>query len=290
MPKHICLLIHSLMRDGSPEPLAHRELFIRINDVERMIMSLRDRGYRFVLPMNAGNVLDPTCSVTFDDGYYNNTYFLDIAEKYNVPFIVFVNSYNIIHQTPFIWDIWEKMGKNGRIIANDYEEMYNSLRPEEKRDLLKCDIHRPFTVEELEDFVSHPLCHLAPHTHTHQTLIGRHAKKLDSELEKNISFLSVFQRCLLDDFSLPCGLHSPAIRRKILKRFKRIYTIDGGEFSLKDRIIGRISLVSPDMEGDLLFQIQRSFRWRSRLLRKSLTIFYSNPIFNRIALGREEVF
>jgi len=281
--EHICLVIHCLKRKSSPPFLAHKELFIQLKDVEKMIRTLRQAGYKFVLPMNIKESDGPTCSLTFDDGYFNNSYFLELAEKYNTPFILFLTSYNIVSQTPFIWDIWEATRGNKLRMSYliNYRKLYEKLRPEEK-DLLKNENHRPYTMDELKIFASHPLAYLAPHTHTHQPIIGKYITNMDSELQENISFLNFFSGTLVDDFSLPCGLYTSSTKKRLLDRFKRIYTIDGGGFSPSDRVINRISLINPDVGGDLMAQIEKSFQRKSRLLRKIANIRYSNSLFSRI--------
>ena len=99
---------------------------------------------------------------------------------------------------------------------------------------------------------------------------------------ENLSFLSGFKNALTDDFSLPCGLHTRRLTRKLLARFKRIYTIDGGGFSPQDRVINRISLINPEVGGPLRGQIKQSFSAKARLLRKAINIRYSNRLLYRI--------
>jgi len=282
MRKHLCLVIHCRQRETSKSPLAHKELFVQLKDVEQMIGTLRHMGYKFVLPMEIKESDGPTCSLTFDDGYFNNSYFLELSEKYNVPFILFLTSYNIINQTPFIWDIWEATRDDKwRMSFFNYRELYEKLRPEEK-DLLKNENHRPFTMEELIAFASHPLVYLAAHTPTHQPVVGKYIQNMNYEMEENILFLNSFSRSLVADFSLPCGLYTTLAKKMLLERFQRIYTIDGGGFSPSDRVINRISLINPDVGGDLMAQIEKSFQWRPRLLRKIMNIRYSNSLLSRI--------
>ena len=282
MRKHLCLVIHCLQRETSKSTLAHKELFIQLKDIEKMIRTLRQSGYKFVLPMEIKEHEGPTCSLTFDDGYFNNSYFLELAEKYSVPSILFLNSYNIINQIPFIWDIWEATrGGKWRMSFFNYRELYENLRPEEI-DLLKNENHRPFTMDEIKTFASHPLAYLAPHTRTHQPIVGKYITNMDSELQQNISFLNSFSSSLVNDFSLPCGLYTPSTKKMLLERFQRIYTIDGGGFSPSDRVINRISLINPDVGANLMAQIEKSFQWKSRLLRKIMNIRYSNSLLSRI--------
>jgi peptidoglycan/xylan/chitin deacetylase (PgdA/CDA1 family) len=265
-----------------PEPQAHRELFIEPAELQTLFGSLKSEGYRFTLPGDAREDNQPVCCVTFDDGYFNNRYFIEIAEKNDIPFILFLNSYNVTHQVPFIWDIWEAT-RTARwpLSSADYRILYESLSPDEKS-LLNNDAHRPFTPEELECFAAHPLVHLAPHGHTHQPMVGRYLEGMDAEIDSNLAFLAPYQNTLPGEFSMPCGLYTGRLKRKLLTRFTRIYTIDGAGFKSGDRIIDRISLISPEYGGDLREQIKRSFGVKARLMRKALNIRYSNRVLYRM--------
>jgi peptidoglycan/xylan/chitin deacetylase (PgdA/CDA1 family) len=279
--KNLCLVIHCIRDNIAPEPVAHKELFIHLSDIDALIRSLKEDGYRFNLPGRVAKSDGPVCSLTFDDGYYNNSNFLETAEKHGVPFILFLTSYNVIHQIPFIWDIWEASRTEKLPISSvDYQKLYESLNGNEK-DFLYNDSHRPFTPEELEAFAAHPLVHLAPHGHTHQPMVGKYLKRIDAEIDNNLTFLAKYENTLKEDFSLPCGLYTRYVKKRLLKRFERIYTIDGGDFSPGERVIHRISLINPDFGGPLREQIKRTFSIKSQLIRKAINIRYSNSFFYR---------
>ena len=265
-----------------PEPQAHRELFIRPAELQTLFGSLKSEGYRFMLPGDVAPGEEPACCVTFDDGYFNNRHFLETAEQFGIPFVLFLTSYNVAHQVPFIWDVWEvTRSQRWPISSVNYRGLYDSLTPEE-RALLNNDAHRPFTPEELEAFTAHPLVHLAPHGHTHQPLVGKYMERAEVELDENLVFLEKYKGTLREDFSLPCGLYTRRLARMLLDRFTRIYTIDGGGFSPQNRIINRISLVHPDYGGPLREQIAKSFRAKARLLRQALNLRYSNRLLSRL--------
>jgi len=274
--------MHCIRDKSAPEPIAHRELFIHISEVETLIRNLKQEGYRFALPGDIGQSDGLVCSLTFDDGYFNNRYFLEVAEKYGVPFILFLTSYNVIHQIPFIWDIWEATRtEKWRTSSADYRNLYENLNPNEKN-LLNNDSHRPFTQEELDAFAAHPFVYLAPHGHTHQPMVGNYLEVMDAEIDNNLDFLSRYANILKKDFSLPCGLYTGRVKKRLLAHFERIYTIDGGDFLPGDRVIHRISLINPDFGGPLMEQIKRSFGIKSRLLRKAINIRYSSSLFYRL--------
>jgi hypothetical protein len=279
--KNLCLVIHCILDKRSPAPQVHPELFIPLADVQELLICLKAEGYCFKLPGNIGRSDGPVCSLTFDDGYFNNSYFLEVAQKYDIPFILFLTSYNVIHQVSFIWDIWKATrAEKWPISSADYSKLYENLNRNE-RDLLSQDNHRPFTQDELDAFADHPLVYLAPHGHTHQPVVGEYIGSMNTEVDKNLAFLSRYRNTLEEDFSLPCGLGMESVRNKLLTRFERIYTIDGGDFLPGDRVIHRISLINPYFGGPLREQIRRSFGIKSRLLRKAVNIRYSSSLFYR---------
>jgi hypothetical protein len=279
--KNLCLVIHCISNKISPAPQVHPELFIPLADVQELLIYLKAEGYCFKLPGDIGRSDGPVCSLTFDDGYFNNSYFLESAEKYGIPFILFLTSYNVIHQVPFIWDIWDATRtEKWPISSANYRKLYENLGHDEG-DLLSKDSHRPFTRKELDSFAAHPLVYLAPHGHTHQPVVGKYIGSMNTEVDKNLAFLSRYGNTLKEDFSLPCGLGMESVRNKLLTRFERIYTIDGGGFLPGDRVINRISLINPDFGGPLREQIKRSFGIKSRLLRKAINIRYSSSLFYR---------
>lgn len=278
LPQHLCLLMHCLRRSPAERILAHRELFIDLSEVERLIRALQGQGYRFVLPGDASASQGQTCSLTFDDGYYNNSYILELAECYQIPLILFVSSYNIVHRMPFIWDIWDvRCRGKWRFSTADYEALYEGVTPQERL-ALGSDSHRPFTAEELKVFASCAHVYLASHTHTHQPLVGRYCDRMSKELDLSSQFLGTFQKFLPDEFSLPCGLYTSATKKQLSQRFRRIYTIDGGGFLPGAREISRISLVNTDIGGDLMTQIIRACHRMAQLRRKLINIRYSHKL------------
>jgi len=280
--ENLCICLHGIIKESMSKPQAHRELFIGLDDLEGLILTLKTEGYRFTLPGDAGEGDPPVCCFTFDDGYYNNRYFIEIAEKYEIPFIFFLNSYNVTHAVPFIWDIWEATrAERWPVSSVNYRMLYESLNPDE-RALLNNDTHRPFTLEELATFADHPLVHLAPHGHTHQPLVGEYFEQANAELDENLAFLEKYKGASKEDFSLPCGLYTKKLIKILLTRFTRVYTIDGGGFSPQKRVINRISLIHPDFGGPLRGQITKSFSTKARLLRKALKMRYTSRLFSRL--------
>ena len=280
---HLCLLAHCISVPSSPPPLTHSELFIPLNDLDRLLGQLSEGQFKFCLPNAVPSEAPKTCSFTFDDGYVNNTHFLSLAEKYRLPFVLFVNSINIEQQLPFLWDANMMTSVSWRFWSDDYREAYRSLDPSTVKRLLADDNHRPFRLSELQAFSANKWAHLALHTHSHQPLVGCHIHQTATELNTNLKFLQPFPRALTRDLALPCGLYTRQTTRHLLnnKIVDRIYTIDGGKMDLNKSFVSRISLINPLMGGDLMSQIKKACSWRAKLRKQIVRICYSSLLQNR---------
>jgi hypothetical protein len=279
IPKKICLLIHCLYNNDSPKIISHPELFIHTSEVEKLFEYLKNQGYKFCLPEDSGKIEGKTCSMTFDDGYFNNQLFLPIAEKYKIPFILFVNSLNILEQKPFIWDVDYQTSSRDVILSRNYSESYKTLNTIHSSSLMSNSNHKPFSIDEFTEFSSNSFTFLGLHTHSHQILINKYHLNIYQDLELNSIFLSNYPSFLKKDLALPCGLVSKSILNRLNTLYDRIYTIDGGSsdpsVNRKKSTISRISLVNPLLNGDLVDQIVKSNTIKSKMRRKLVNFRYS---------------
>lgn len=279
-PVHLCLLAHCVA--SSRAPLVHPELFIPLADLDRLLERLAEKKFLFCLPNALPQNAPKTCSFTFDDGYANNWRFLPLAEKYGLPFVLFLSSLNIAEQLPFLWDAASLAGGPRKPLAEDYREAYRHLDEQAARKLLGDDNHRPFKMAELQKFSANKWAHLALHTHCHQPLVGRFVARAAAEVAENASFLVQFPRALVRDLAFPSGLYMPSTARMLLNGpVDRVYTVDGGGTEPDSSVVHRISLLNPQVGGDLLSQIDASFSLRARLRRKVVNFRYSAPMLNR---------
>lgn len=281
LPVHLCLLAHSISAASSSPPLTHPELFIPLACLDELLEQLAGEQFHFCLPGNAASEARKTCSFTFDDGYANNMLFLPLADKYKLPFMLFLSSINITEQLPFLWDIASLTQGNKIRLVDDYRSAYAGLDPSVIQRLLHDENHRPFTLAELHEFTASRWTHLALHTHSHQVLVGRFLAQAAMELEENSRFISQFPRSLMRDLALPCGLHTVGSVNQLLKLVDRVYTIEGGGVGQNPSIIHRVSLTNPQIGGSLMSQIEKSFSWRTKLRRKVVNFRYSAPLLNR---------
>lgn len=272
----ISLLFHCVLPENSPEPQTHSELFIPTSQYWKLFSELKQSGYTFALPQDARLIEGPVCSVTFDDGYANNRHFLPIAEHFKIPFVIFVNSLNIETGNPFLWDLWSHYKREQwPFLGLDYQKSYESLFDKASRQSFANENYRPFRTEELLELTKSPLVYLAPHTHSHQPVIEMSPEQIDREIDTNLGFLSQFKNVLTRDFALPCGFYDFSSKKHLLKRFDRIYTVDGARSSLDPQTIHRISLIREESAGPLLDQIKRGSRFTSFCKRKLVNLKYS---------------
>ncbi len=290
--QNICLVFHGLRFANETAPY-HRELFISVDEAESLLSQLKTAGYSFALPGDVGSEAGPTCSITFDDGYFNNTRFLPLAERHNVPFMLFVASYNIRNQIPFVWDAWAAAKNEPWPLSKiDYRGLYKDFQSAglaaKSQELASSDLYRPFSVSELKQFAQHPKVHLALHSETHQPAVGCYTSRLTAEIAENKKFLGDLMtsagtktpnaKISIDDFAFPCGLYDSRSMREARKNCSRVYTIDGGPMK-NGPVISRISLVSPEVGGPLEQQIERWLGWKMRVRRQLTNLRYGSPLF-----------
>ena len=269
MKEDLCLTFHCLRSGNAVDLPSHPELFVELDELADLIKSLKLKGYRFGLPGDTRIDDRPICTVTFDDGYYNNTAFLELASHFEVPFILFVVSSNIQHQNPFIWDLVNIAKGHGLEPARyiDFESVY-AEHPEQFDELMSSDHYRPFTAQELQSFNNCRWTNLALHSHTHRPFIGSATAWVDKEIKNNLGFLKQYEGHLARDLALPNGLSTKPMLRYLFKFVDRIYSIDGGRYNPNDKIIKRYSLVDSRYGGPLKKQVSPVSLLNYRLKRK----------------------
>jgi len=270
---NLCLIFHCLKDDNSLDNDIHSEMFVHRKEVEELIIQLKKEGYVFKLPQDAKKG-EKVCTFTLDDGYANNKIFLDIAKKYEIPFILFLSSYNIISQRPYLWDTFTKTeGHMYHISKFDYIKYYNEV----VTDPSLGDNYRPFIEKELHSFNDNSYAKIALHSHYHQPYVGNFLEKCEEDLNTNREYVSRFSNTLLEDFALPCGLYTKRTISILKKKCQRIYTTDGAGYKAGSRVISRISLVNPKVGGPLMDQIKSSFKLKNKLRRFVAIKKYSHP-------------
>lgn len=181
-------LLHSIHRDrggAAAQALAPDQRVTR-DDLRRFLEQMLRAGYRTVRPELAGDPAggERQLLVTFDDGYFNNTWALDVLEEFDAPAIFFISTSHVLHGRSFWWDaVARRMrasGRSEREVAARIGGMKRTRTVEIERSLRGLfgpsvlhplgDADRPLTPAELRDFAAHRCVTLGNHTSDHQIL------------------------------------------------------------------------------------------------------------------------
>ncbi len=238
LPDNLCLTFHCLYENKTGSPVVNQELFIHIDAIRKFCIFLKENEYNFCLPENALKG-KKNCIVTFDDGYFNNSYFLKIAEELEIPFIIFLAGYNIENQMPFLWDLDAVSEKKSNYWKSDYSYTYNRL--EKYKDKLLNDYHRPFSLQEISSLGKSNFVHFGYHGYYHQPFTFFGEKFIEREVVKSEEFMKKLNVKTINHFAFPNGLSSFYSKWKVKSKYDFIYTIDPGGFSIGSKFINRFS-------------------------------------------------
>ena len=228
-----------------------------------MIEELSDRGYRFGSLEDSGPDL---VSITFDDGYYNNVLFGDLANLYSIPYLIFVPSYYNQTGDPFPW-----FSGNGQryedIHLFNYYESYDEMRRSQDGEAPE-DLVRPMTFAELGAMTESDLVEFGCHGYYHQPLSREFEHYVQQERDLGMKCLEENLGIKPRYFSLSNGMYTKGVVQELLKTFDRVLTIEGRPYRREDRIIHRLNLLSPKVAGPLVQQIDRHLRPLRQLRRR----------------------
>lgn len=249
---NISILFHGIEYDKHKSEI-NKEMFIDIVEIKKLIIFLKKKNFKFTF-CNEFIDSEKTCSISFDDGYSGVREFNDFSLEHSIPYTLFLNSYNIINNLPFIWDLYKLQNKKNYNFLSDYKENYNLIDKKIISSLKEKKIYMPLNTDDILRFDKNSLAKFSLHTHFHQVLLGNFFKKYDEEIIKNIEFLVNFSKSDVRSIALPCGLYDANLINKLQNDFDKIFTINGGVARNK-KIVNRISLVNP-LKISLLDQIE----------------------------------
>ena len=250
----------------------NKEMFIDLNEIEKLILFLKQKKFEFI---SCNEVINhnKTCSISFDDGYSGVKFFDEFSKKYSIPYTLFLNSYNILYNKPFIWDLYKlQFGKNYNFLS-DYKDQYNQIDQKTFSILKEKKIYMPLNKENIIDLDKNPNIKLSLHTHYHQVLMGNHFKKYNEEINNNIDFLNNFNQADTKSIALPCGFYDTKLINKLSEDFSKIFTIDGGT-SKNTKLVNRISLINSS-KFSLLDQIEYFLSYKFMIKRYLVNKKYS---------------
>jgi len=268
----LCLCFHCICESYDSIPSIGQELFISLPDLRELIGQLTEHGYRFAPIDDTG---DQTVTITFDDGYYNNRLFGDLANEHNIPFVLFVSAYYLASGTGFPWL---------NIAGQRYDQMHefdyyayfgasgDTVRYPETNDTV-----RPMTFDELASLANSCQMEVGCHGYYHQPLSSRFESRVAQERDDSMTALQESLELAPRYFSLANGQYSKSVMRELLHSFEKVFTIDGRPVRTNGRVVHRMSLVNPAVGGPLIQQIDAALapgRRIKRALRTTRNLYF----------------
>lgn len=164
-------------------------------------------GYQFLHPAQiVDEALDPRgqyALLTFDDGYFNNTWVLDLLSEYQVPALIFISTAYVQEQRGFWSDVLYREAKRrgagdaqilkeimrlkSQKVAAIFDELTTSFGAESLQP--RGDADRPLTLAELEQTANHPFVHIGNHTHWHEVLTNLSNDEMRAEIAQSQQLL-----------------------------------------------------------------------------------------------------
>jgi len=185
----IAVLFHSLYksRDQLEDHVLAPNEGVTIEDFRSFVGALLESGYQVISPEEVDAGLEAGghyAMLTFDDGYYNNTWALDVLEQFQVPATFFISSDQVLQDKAFWWDAFSRQLALSGLAQRAQKAEINAIKTltsERIEDLLQqrfgksvlrpqTDLDRPFTTAELRDFARSKWVSLGNHTRNHAIL------------------------------------------------------------------------------------------------------------------------
>lgn len=214
------ILFHALYQEKDRSKPKHPYMYISVGEFEDCLKSLLDNGFEFLDPANIidGRTHEKQVLLSFDDGYYNNLYALDVLEKYSIKAIFFFVSHQIVNHEYFWWDTLFL----NRIKKVSFEHIFHEIQNLKKLKRVeiekilssefgdecfkaKDDFYRLMTVKELSDFARHPLVEIGVHSASHEVLTNLTGDELKDEVIECKKFLEQIAGKELSFISYPNG-------------------------------------------------------------------------------------
>lgn len=178
-----------------------------ISEFQDFLTYFQHHKYIFISPKDIQKGLQPGqryAMITFDDGYFNNTYVINVLETFKVPAVVFVTTKNMMENTSYWWDIIYKYRKKQGVSLAEIRQEQTRLKTHKHsyiekyieenfgRDSFKplSDIDRPFNQNELKNLSNNPLITIGNHTHNHTILINYNRKEILEEFQLSNQIIS----------------------------------------------------------------------------------------------------
>lgn len=202
---------------------------IDISQFESFIKYFKTRNYEFINERDIiEGLIDPNqryIYLTFDDGYFNNFYALDILNKYQAKATFYISTNHIEEEKSFWWDVLfrerSKQKKDENFISQELKKLYQLKWQDQETYLRKefgeralCplnDLDRPMTKKELELFGKHDYVYLGNHTHNHLNTTIYSKEELILSIKIAEKFLSEITTKPVKSISYPYGFYNDIV-------------------------------------------------------------------------------
>jgi peptidoglycan/xylan/chitin deacetylase (PgdA/CDA1 family) len=208
--------------------LVDPQLGITVDYFQQFIEYYLNHSYSFISPNDILYGLDTTQNyimITFDDGYFNNTYALPFLKKYQIPVVFFITTSNIRDNRCFWWDVLYReeikssnsarkiRRKQDQLKTKTTQEIENHLRGRFGEDAFHPvgDIDRPLTLAELKEISKEKNVFIGNHTTNHAILTNYPVEEMKSQIVSAQDFLFRHTRTSPVIISYPGGFYSDEI-------------------------------------------------------------------------------
>jgi len=221
-------LFHGLFRNlsESRNQVCDVQQGITVKHFEDFINYFLSQGYVFVGQEDIRQGLNPFkkyALITFDDGYYNNVYAVDVLKKFRVPAVFFISVSHVLEQKSFWWDaIFRERSKEG-VSRERITREQNLLKTKKNHEIENyviehfggkalspvSDVDRPLTADELKHLSRQPFVEIGNHTYDHAILTNYSAEEIKEEMLKAQTAIKDLTGISPAAISYPNGNSSP---------------------------------------------------------------------------------
>ncbi len=180
---------------------------ITVDHFRKFIEYYLSCGYNFISPDEILRGLKKDqkhALITFDDGYYNNSFSLSVLNEFDIPAVFFISTKNIKENKSFWWDVlYRERKKQNALIDSIYKErsiLMNKTNYDIEKYLISefgerslisiGDTDRPFTFSELKNFSKNKNVIIGNHTDSHVALTNYSMSDIKVEISKSQKIIS----------------------------------------------------------------------------------------------------
>ena len=222
-------LFHAVHQNNQFSNTLYPQENLTVDALDSFVSKLLNLQYSFIAPNDIlKGTLYPNkkyALLTFDDGYYNNTWTLEVLEKYQVPAVFFIST-SLIQQHQKNWAdiVYHERNKQGISNATIHREVValSTQRVSEIRNYITKefglksfiphgDQDRMMTSNELREFSKNKFVHIGNHSHSHAALASLSESDCLDELKTSQRILHEIIGYTPSFISYPYGSYNESV-------------------------------------------------------------------------------